>query len=265
MLIPLVLAALPVLSSSLAVPVPLGEEAFGNEAVGIYGAQYRIIFTIQMFVGWYVFSAFPILSSLLDKSRSEFHALLSGSIKFMGFIIYWLSLAIIILAPQIIKVLYGQGYSAGKLALQVLALSMSFGFVGTLLNYMLTAANEQKKGMRSIVITSTLNVVLNFALIPPLGLLGAALATGVASITRTALILRYFRIVFNRSHWTLMLKMFGLFLACLALFWSLKALAIPEALAILAGLASFPLLLNATRIITWKQVSGTARQLLHRQ
>lgn len=34
MLIPLVLAALPVLSSSRAVPVPLGEEAFGNEAVG---------------------------------------------------------------------------------------------------------------------------------------------------------------------------------------------------------------------------------------
>lgn len=159
----------------------------GNEAVGIYGAQYRVVFVFYIFAGWYVFSIFPLLSQLFHDARDAFLTLMKRSIEHMAGFGYLFGLTITLFATLLVRILYGDDYLAGVLTLQILIWSIMVALIGTILHYSLIAINLQKRVLQSMIISTTFNAILNFFFIPAWGPVGAAIATVAAQSLNLAL------------------------------------------------------------------------------
>ncbi|MFN3301472.1 MAG: polysaccharide biosynthesis C-terminal domain-containing protein [Patescibacteria group bacterium] len=85
-------------------------------------------------------------------------------------------LAGIILARQIILLIYGSEFIGSVLSLQILFISLVFMFLNFPFSSLLTAADRQKFNAVSRGIALTINIILSFILIPKLLHYGASLA-----------------------------------------------------------------------------------------
>jgi len=91
------------------------------------------------------------------------------------------TLAVLVLGPALLN-LFGPGFDGAYPALAVLTLG---GFACACLGpsaLVLTMTGHQNACAKALGVTAAFNVLLNLALIPPLGLLGAALATTTSQI-----------------------------------------------------------------------------------
>jgi O-antigen/teichoic acid export membrane protein len=85
-----------------------------------------------------------------------------------------LAVGIGITAPALIRLAAPSGFDPAIPALQILAPSVVLLFVNNAFVYTLTAMNRQLDFTRLCLVTLVVNLVLNLALIPPYGYLGAA-------------------------------------------------------------------------------------------
>lgn len=93
-----------------------------------------------------------------------------------------LALLLMIAAWWLLDWLYGAAFTPAARPLQILAAAqlavLLFGSVGTILNM----ADQERKSMVGLAIAVVLNIVLNAILIPRLGPMGAAIATGSSRV-----------------------------------------------------------------------------------
>ncbi len=82
-----------------------------------------------------------------------------------------------LLAPQIISLAFGNAYTDATLTFQILALTLLIVFPSTVLGNALFAYDGQKFFLKYVIFSATANAVLNYVLIKPWGIEGAAIAT----------------------------------------------------------------------------------------
>ena len=87
-----------------------------------------------------------------------------------------------IAAPLIINVLYGEDYSASIDTLRIIVWYCTFSYLGGARGVWVLAEGKQKHIIVVNLVGALLNVGLNFALIPLLGLNGAAIATVITQV-----------------------------------------------------------------------------------
>lgn len=90
-------------------------------------------------------------------------------------------------APEPLLALYGEGFVGGEAALAVLAGAHLFTVVPGPVSAGLTMTGRPGVELANALGGLVLNVILNLALIPPFGVLGAALATGFSLVALHAL------------------------------------------------------------------------------
>ena len=90
-----------------------------DKMVGIYSAQYRIVFVVYVFFGWYMQSIFPIFSNLFTTAREQFKCLLEASIQHMAAFAYLFGLIMIFFAYHIVHFFYGEMYFEGIFILKI--------------------------------------------------------------------------------------------------------------------------------------------------
>lgn len=92
-------------------------------------------------------------------------------------------LVLVLFGQYILSFVFGNTYAVGATALSILSIGQlvnaAMGSVGLLLNM----AGYERYVAKVSAITAVLNLVLNFVLIPPLGMSGAAIATSIALAT----------------------------------------------------------------------------------
>ncbi len=97
-----------------------------------------------------------------------------------------LALLLIIAAWWLLDLLYGRAFTPAAVPLQILAsaqlIVVGFGSVGTIVNM----AGHERQSMKVLAFAVAINIVLNALLIPPLGIIGAAIATGVSRVLAQA-------------------------------------------------------------------------------
>jgi len=152
----------------------------GNEIVGIYSAQYRVMLVFSIFAGWYIYSILPILSSSYIDNREQFKNLLSRSVQNMTAFALLFGLTVTFLSPQILFALYGDAYASGAIILRVSIWSTMVSLIGTVYYFSLIAASKQSQVMWGMAVGAALNVLFNIVLIPRFGMMGAAVSTIVA-------------------------------------------------------------------------------------
>lgn len=96
-------------------------------------------------------------------------------------VIFWssilFSIIICLCSAFIIKILYGVAYIEATVPLMLLAFATPFAYIGTTHSIWLVSENLYNYNKKFLGIGVIINIVLNFILIPKIGIIGAALAT----------------------------------------------------------------------------------------
>jgi O-antigen/teichoic acid export membrane protein len=153
-----------------------------SEDLGLYTAAALISQQagLLMYSFGYIFC--PIISDLCN--RKDF----TNLDRLFKTVTRWIvSLNLVILLPLIlfsrqIMGIFGPGFAAGWSVLAVLSTVHLVGYSvgGALVGYVLQMSGKQDVELINAVVMLTANVALNLWLIPPYGILGAAMATGVS-------------------------------------------------------------------------------------
>jgi O-antigen/teichoic acid export membrane protein len=170
------------------------------------------------------------------------------SVKMLLAISLPLSVAVYMLSTRFINIFYPSGsFVYSSLALQILMIAMPWIFINAINMYLLYAANRQKEATIVVLISTAINIGLNFILIPKYSYLGAAWTTVIAEIINVCF---FFWLISHLLKFTYkdmksVLKVIIASLA-LALFIS-KYIFLPLILIIILGIAIYIILLVLIR------------------
>jgi O-antigen/teichoic acid export membrane protein len=78
--------------------------------------------------------------------------------------------------------LFGKAFAGGYTALLILTIGQLFSACAGAIGLFLTMTGHEKDTLRAVGLSAVLNLVLNLVLIPPYGIVGAAIATAVSQI-----------------------------------------------------------------------------------
>ncbi|MBX3014542.1 MAG: oligosaccharide flippase family protein [Caldilineaceae bacterium] len=226
-----------------------------ERAVGIYNAAFLVIQVINQAAMSFTNAIYPILARLFQRGQAAFVAFLTKILRFVAIGAALIMLVLISQAPLIIHLLYPkEDYTESAWALAALAPFAYIFLLNAIMGHGLMAANLQR---RSVVIASV-RLVAALVLYPLLirwqGVIGAALATGLAALVGTVLN-AYFLAkelalpALGGFH----LKLIGLTLLYLLLLWPLRAQQ-PFLFAVILLVGYGPLLL-LTRLVPYAEVS----------
>ena len=154
------------------------------DVVGLYNAALPLANLISIVLLSVNFLFVPIISSLYAKNlmteMKRSYAILTKWIFLVTVPIFF----VLFLFPDVVlNLLFGSRYIGAAIALQILSLGF---FVHVFLGAnggMLTVRGKTKFLMWSFLIGAIINITLNAVLIPPLGIMGAAIASALSLIS----------------------------------------------------------------------------------
>ena len=198
------------------------------DVIGVYNAALPLAHLLSMTLSSMNFIYIPIISQLYSKNLIEelkrSYIILTKWIFLVTLPIFF----VLFLFPDVVlNLLFGSRYIGAAVALQVLAfgffLNISLGFTGNTL----LVLGKSKFLMRTFLISAIINIILNMVLIPPMGIIGASIASAfsliVAKILNLIKLYRFFDVhPFVKNY----LKITGLSVMFLFVFYILRSLVI---------------------------------------
>jgi O-antigen/teichoic acid export membrane protein len=114
---------------------------------------------------------------------SRFGVLFRDALRYLAILTLPISVVGILLAPWIVRLLYGPGFEPATVVLQILLTSIVFGVLGQAARSALLGFERQGLLLATGVIAAALSILLDLLLIPRWGALGAALANTAVQAT----------------------------------------------------------------------------------
>ena len=148
--------------------------------VGIYTAASNLVLALAFIPLMYSNAIFPVLSRFFINSKKTLRFAYEKSFKYMLILGLPLSIGTFIFADKIILLFYGPQYKYSIIALRILAGFIGLRFINTISGTLLASINKQRSRVFSQGSAALINIILNFILIPPLGFIGAGIATIVS-------------------------------------------------------------------------------------
>ena len=151
----------------------------GSAPVGIYAAAYGIGNTILMFISPISTVLYPTISKLWEEDKLEdVKTHLKYSVKYFLMIAIPSAFGLSVLARQILITLSTSEFvSSGVLILSISAFSTVLYGGSSILGNVFVLIKKTKYNAYLLAIAAVTNIILNIILIPPMGILGAAIAT----------------------------------------------------------------------------------------
>lgn len=166
----------------------------GADDAGIYAIAARAAELVPFIVVAANLVLQPRIAHLYHESNHRLlQRMITGAARRILLASLPLALLLIIAAWWLLDLLYGQAFIPAVIPLQILAgtqlIVICFGSVGTILNM----AGYERQSMKVLIFAVALNVVLNALLIPSLGAVGAAIATGISRVLAQVVLWRWLR------------------------------------------------------------------------
>jgi O-antigen/teichoic acid export membrane protein len=147
--------------------------------IGIYTAAYSIGYAVIQLFTTPIWAIYPSTAALLH-ARSDRHnldRLVHGTIGTVLFVGVPAVAGLWLLGPPIVALIAGPGYEAGAAVVPLIALAYLFHMLASFAEVSLGLAYRQYLAALSLVVAASVNLALNFFLIPAFGIVGAAEAT----------------------------------------------------------------------------------------
>jgi len=157
-----------------------------RETVGYYGAAYQLISFLNNLAIAYSLSLLPALTRVAtDLTRRN--AMVQDSLAQVLALGLPVAVGGALLADEIIELVFGDAFAASGDALAWLVWCVPFILVKEVHLISLIVREREGTVMRMTAIAVVVNVLLNLALIPSFGMLGAAAATLITEAARAAI------------------------------------------------------------------------------
>jgi stage V sporulation protein B len=179
-------------------------------ATGLYNAAITVgRIPYYLFYALAVMMIPAIAKSNADSDPEETRALVEKSLRLMALLLFPFVALLSIYAEPILHLFYGDRYLGAADAMSVFALGAGFLTVFYVLAFALNGAGQVKIPMKLSGAGVLFALILNFILIPPFGIVGAAAATTIVSFALMAVILvyteRHFSVHLSPKLWVLSL------------------------------------------------------------
>lgn len=165
------------------------------EEVGLYALAWRILevtSTLPLIVSTTVF---PLLSRYVVEDLPRARRAMQTTFGYLVILGVPLATAGLVLSPHVIELVAGSDFDAAAIPLSLLLVSGALSFVNALFGFSLIAGDRQLDVLRVNLAGLALNVALNLALVPSLGI-DAAAASAIAS--EAAILVGYLVLVRRR-------------------------------------------------------------------
>jgi O-antigen/teichoic acid export membrane protein len=156
------------------------ERWHGLEAVGAYNAVFRLIEAMRLLPAAVMAVTFPILCRAVD---TRLVLRIGGGLAAVGMVLVGLT---VLMAPAIVRTVYGVPYENTAPTLTVLALALPFFFLNYALTHQVIGWDGQRAYLRIVSLALIANILANLWLVPQHGITGAAIATVLTELVVTA-------------------------------------------------------------------------------
>jgi len=163
------------------------------EEIGYYAAGQRIIQVLYTLPALLASAMFPLLSRLAKEKGERERSLVERSLALIYSVAFPLAIGGIVLAQDIIQFVFGAEYLPAVPAFQILLLTPLILFPGMIILNLIIAHNKQREIIWFSASGSLGNVLFNAMLIPPLGIIGSALATVIAQLLNYGLTWKFIK------------------------------------------------------------------------
>ena len=148
-----------------------------SEATGFYSAAVTCAAFTQFVFAAILDSSRPAILECKKKSEEAFERNMTRLYSIVIYASLAQSVVMSIGASIIIRILYGDSYAPAAGALRIVVWYTTFSYLGAARNIWILAEGQQKHLLLVNILGALANVVMNFWLIPLLGINGAALAS----------------------------------------------------------------------------------------
>lgn len=152
----------------------------GTASAGLYAAAYKPVTAILAGPISYFVGLFPTLSKAYAEDQEVYRSTIERSFRLLSMVAAPVAVGGFFLAEDAIGLLFGPRYEGAVAPLQILVWAAAFTIMRGTFRQGLIAAGRHRLDLRCAVTSVSTNVVANVALIPTLGLVGAALATALS-------------------------------------------------------------------------------------
>ena len=145
--------------------------------VSWFSTSFKFIAITNLIPMVLVAATYPAFSREITKSKERVAELFTKCIRYLSFVVFPLIVGTIILAENIILLIYGEQYLNSIISLEILAWAAGLVIYNIFFTGILKAANLQNMIIKIQVIGLAINLVLNFTLIHFYSYIGAAIST----------------------------------------------------------------------------------------
>lgn len=171
----------------------------GSVALGIYSVAGKIPSVINIIVSIFT-QAWDISSikEIEDNSETTFFAKVFTLYSFTTFLVTMMAIAI---TKPFMSIYVGKDFRECWVYVPLLLVSASYGAIGSYFGSFYAALKKSRLSMYSTLFSAVLNIIINFSLIPFLGIWGAVIGTLVSyiavSVYRMVTVLKLINIPIN--------------------------------------------------------------------
>lgn len=150
--------------------------------VGVYAVAKQIIVKIPHISLAIAMGTMPVFAKLNESNRERLEKLFDKLLKVNALVIGPIAMAILVLSGYLVPLIFGAGYSAAVLPLQILVVYLLCTTFSTSLGSFLNYRGLATKRAINMSVMIFLNIILNLLLIPQHGAVGAAIGTSVSFV-----------------------------------------------------------------------------------
>lgn len=165
----------------------------GNEAVGLYSVPAKVVTALQTLVpGAFMATIYPAMSYYFINLRPKLGQLFERAAGYLLIVALPAMAGLLVLIPRILISVW-PAYRSILGTFMLMTTALPFLFLTFTTGYLLNAANRERQNTANRGFITLINVALNLALIPTLGVFGAGIAFLVSNVILLALDFYYVR------------------------------------------------------------------------
>jgi O-antigen/teichoic acid export membrane protein len=146
-----------------------------TEAVAVYGLAYRVLEGLMVLPAYFMLALFPEIARV-SAERARVDAIVVAALAVMQVIALPLVALGMIFADEIVAVIGGAEFEEAGWVLRVLMLALGISYLAGVYGNALVAIGRQAALFKWSLLVLGFNLVANLAMIPPFGVIGAAVA-----------------------------------------------------------------------------------------
>ncbi len=164
-----------------------------NDAVGLYGAAYRLLDSTLFISFFFVGALYPLLSRIGPDTSPSSTQVLELGLKLLSLALVPIGASFVLFASPLVDLIYGADYAQSAAAVRWLGGATFLYGIGYLAGSLLITQDRQGVLAWAVASVAVQNVILNLILVPPFSFEGAAAATAISQGT-LALVSMYYAI-----------------------------------------------------------------------